>query len=535
VTVQLMGDGTGTVTGNQISCPSTCAACFSNGAMVTLTATADSSSTFAGWSGGGCSGTDPCTVGVDSSPTIVATFNHNPVTLTVTNNGVTSGPRTATGTVTSQPAGVNCTNGGGGTCSAMEPYNSMVTLSVAPAALAGFGGWSGDCSGTQSTCTLTMSSARSVTASFGPLNYMFLSSQLTAPVNDLSFGALSNADMMCNLFAASGGLPGNYVAWLSTSKVNASSRLGIGGDATKPARGWVRPDGLPFVDSLTSGPVKQVFYPPWVTEKSIAIAQSGTFVVTATLDDGTYGPLGANSGSCKDWTSKLATDSCLVGLPNIVDSGNWSGNSLGFGEGCDQYSTLHMYCMEVDYNNAVVITPPSSRRIAFLSRSPFIANGGRDGADRQCAADAAAAGLSGTFVALLSTSSQAAAARFANGPPWVRPDGVMLTKPGDPALNVFQGGSHLAALNVNADGKTYCYNRALTGGCVTYVGGPADLTMKGAADGSDTCNNWTTNVGGGIYKVSTGSAGSADSGLFVENLNGDYCANRNLYIYCFQQ
>src|SRR5437879_4117861 len=89
------------------------------------------------------------------------------------------------GTSPPRPAGIACKSAGGGTCSAMEPYNSKVTLTVVPDALAGFGGWSGDCAGMEPSCTVTMSADKSVTAQLTPLNYMFLSSQLASPVTDL--------------------------------------------------------------------------------------------------------------------------------------------------------------------------------------------------------------------------------------------------------------------------------------------------------------------------------------------------------------
>ena len=59
LTVVKAGTGSGTVTSSPagITCGSTCSALFASGTSVTLTATADSGSTFAGWSGEGCSGT----------------------------------------------------------------------------------------------------------------------------------------------------------------------------------------------------------------------------------------------------------------------------------------------------------------------------------------------------------------------------------------------------------------------------------------------------------------------------------------------
>jgi subtilisin family serine protease len=66
----------------------------------------------------------------------------------------------AAGSVTSNPAGVSC----GATCSASFTNGTVVTLTVTPGTRARFKGWSGACSGAATTCTVTMSDARSVTA-----------------------------------------------------------------------------------------------------------------------------------------------------------------------------------------------------------------------------------------------------------------------------------------------------------------------------------------------------------------------------------
>jgi hypothetical protein len=66
------------------------------------------------------------------------------------------------GTVTSSPAGINC----GSTCSASYVSGTTVTLTANPAFLSGFGGWTGCDSVSGKTCTVSMNSARSVTADF---------------------------------------------------------------------------------------------------------------------------------------------------------------------------------------------------------------------------------------------------------------------------------------------------------------------------------------------------------------------------------
>ena len=70
---------------------------------MTLTATPNAGSTFLGWTGEGCSGTGTCTVTMTQARNVVATFGLVPTnTLTVVRAGA------GTGTVTSNPAGINC-------------------------------------------------------------------------------------------------------------------------------------------------------------------------------------------------------------------------------------------------------------------------------------------------------------------------------------------------------------------------------------------------------------------------------------------
>ena len=74
LTVSKTGTGNGTVTGPGIDCGSDCTENYTSGTSVTLSATADTGSSFAGWSGG-CTGTDNCSVTMSAAQSVTATFN----------------------------------------------------------------------------------------------------------------------------------------------------------------------------------------------------------------------------------------------------------------------------------------------------------------------------------------------------------------------------------------------------------------------------------------------------------------------------
>jgi List-Bact-rpt repeat protein len=158
LTVSRGGTGQGTVSSNPagISCGTDCVETYPTGTVVTLSAIAASGSTFDGWSGGGCAGSDPCTLIGNAPVTVAATFTAAPPTsypLSVTE----SGP----GAVTSSPAGINC----GADCSESYVRGTIVSLMATPANGARFLGWTGACSGT-GACSVTLTAASTVSATF---------------------------------------------------------------------------------------------------------------------------------------------------------------------------------------------------------------------------------------------------------------------------------------------------------------------------------------------------------------------------------
>jgi hypothetical protein len=76
LTVAKSGTGSGTVASSPagIDCGSTCTRDFEHGTQLTLTATADAGSTFAGWTGA-CGGAGACALTMDDAKAATATFN----------------------------------------------------------------------------------------------------------------------------------------------------------------------------------------------------------------------------------------------------------------------------------------------------------------------------------------------------------------------------------------------------------------------------------------------------------------------------
>ena len=118
------------------------------GSAVTLTANAATGYRFTGWAGD-CSGPDAtCTVTMNSNKSVTANFTINTYTLT------TTASPTSGGSISKSPNQANYNHG------------TSVTLTATAATGYRFTGWAGDCSGTATTCTVTMNSNKTVSANF---------------------------------------------------------------------------------------------------------------------------------------------------------------------------------------------------------------------------------------------------------------------------------------------------------------------------------------------------------------------------------
>jgi uncharacterized delta-60 repeat protein len=153
VLVSINPSGAGTVTSNPqgIDCPTTCEASFAEGSTVTLTANANTGYQFDSWNGCDSVNGNQCTLTMNASKNVTATFTQL-FTLTATING--------NGTVTSEPAGINC----GSDCSEAYPSGTVVTLTATPDPGWQFSSWGGD-----PDCTdgqVTMNASKTCTANF---------------------------------------------------------------------------------------------------------------------------------------------------------------------------------------------------------------------------------------------------------------------------------------------------------------------------------------------------------------------------------
>jgi hypothetical protein len=158
IIVTRSGSGHGTVTSDVagIQCGNDCSQVFSSAVTVSLTATPDANSTFAGWTGA-CAGLATCVVTTDAPRDVDARFEARQA-LTVSVSGAGSG------SVTSTPVGINC----GADCSETYDAGTQVTLTATASAGSAFDGWSGGCTGTAGNCVIAMNAAQSVTAAFRP-------------------------------------------------------------------------------------------------------------------------------------------------------------------------------------------------------------------------------------------------------------------------------------------------------------------------------------------------------------------------------
>jgi hypothetical protein len=340
--VNLAGDGCGFVISNPwgILCGWDCSQKYDDDETVTLYAYAIPGSVFAGWSGAGCSGTGTCTVHMDNERYVTATFTHG--TPPSTRNLTVSKSGDGDGTVTSDPAGIDC----GGDCSQAYTTGSSVTLTATAAAGSTFSGWTGACSGT-GTCTVTMDSDKTAIANFSAV---IVNNVLTVATDGDGDGTVTSdpAGIDCGLDCTEEYPP--------TTGVTLTATASTGSAFTGWSGGGCSGTGTCVVSMATSQSVTATFTAVY----NLAVTKDGTGGGTVTSDpagidcggdcsegylSGTTVTLTAVAAAGSDfigWTGGgcTGTGACVVALGSDVDVNATfdfgpllSVERIGFGDG----------------------------------------------------------------------------------------------------------------------------------------------------------------------------------------------------------
>ena len=354
------------------------------------------------------------------------------------------------------------------------------------------------------TATLTATSTRTSTptATATPIfNVVFVSS--TSSNGDL--GGQAGADAECASLASAANLPpGTYKAWISTTTIDAATKLGS-------ARGFVRIDGEPFADQVSDIEAGSILNSIELDEAGVDVGRQDVW--TGTNDSGTaHVP-----NTCGDWTIGSGASFGELGS-TTGGAGAWSDDATE--TAC--LASARIYCFDTSHVTALTVTHATGRT-AFVSKGKFATSLGVSEADALCQSEAAAASLKNStqFLALLSTSTVPAASRFdmsAMSSPYVRPDGIKIAD----APTLASGATLDSGIWQHADGSyvTEFAGAVWTGSTTPNVTGPL----------TSTCQDWVTTNG-----ADTGSEGvSVVTDLWWNPEMTTSCGTQ-LPIFCLEQ
>jgi len=159
LSVSESGSGKVTSADGHINCGSTCSYSYTNGSVAVLTAAASSGYVFTGWTGCDSAHGNSCIVTMNNNRSVTASFT--PTSSTYAVNVSTMGG--GIGMVASTDGQINCQP----YCSGNYSSGSTTTLTAVAGWQSNFAGWTGCDSLQGNVCTVKVSSARNVTATFG--------------------------------------------------------------------------------------------------------------------------------------------------------------------------------------------------------------------------------------------------------------------------------------------------------------------------------------------------------------------------------
>ena len=228
--------------------------------------------------------------------------------LTVTKTG------SASGAVTSDPQGLDC----GGTCASSFTAGTQVTLHATAGPGAQFTGWSGTCTGA-GACTIAMTAAAAVTATFDPLPVATIGTLEIVP-DGLPVGGIASISVTGpGGFARTFDLPSGVAT--SLSDVAPGQYDGVAAAVVVGADTWVPRPARPSAPVIAGG--KGVISTTYRLGRALTVATTGAGSVTSS-------PAGVSCGST---CSAHFADGEIVTLTALPDAGmvftGWTGGCTG--------------------------------------------------------------------------------------------------------------------------------------------------------------------------------------------------------------
>ncbi|HVW48410.1 MAG TPA: PKD domain-containing protein [Solirubrobacterales bacterium] len=304
--VKKEGNGSGTITSSPsgINCGATCEASFAEATLVKLSATPDSGSKAATWTGCDTVTGGVCEVTMGAAKEVKATFALEEFALKVTKEG--------SGTVSSSPSGINC----GPTCEAKFNAGTLVKLTGTPETGFKAPTWTGCDTVASGVCEVTMGAAKNVKATFAPIPQFLL--KVKKEGNGSGTITSSPAGINCGPTCEASYLEGTLV------KLTASP------DAGSKAATWTGCDTVTGgVCEVTMGAAKEVKATFALEEFTLKVTKEGTGTVTSS-------PAGINCGATCEAKFTDGTLVKLTGTPGAGFKGvTWTGCDTVTGGVCE--------------------------------------------------------------------------------------------------------------------------------------------------------------------------------------------------------
>lgn len=482
-------------------------------------------------------------------------------TLAVTKQGTATA-----GSITSTPAAISC----GATCSASFLDSSQVVLTAAPIAGATFLGWGGACSGTATTCTVTMAGAQNVTANFvgaasatavstGSPQQAAVSTAFATPlavlVTDASgtpvpgvtvafaapgsgpratlsaASAVTDTNGLASITATANATPGVYtvtatvsgitpVASFALSNLGAPSSITVASGSSQSAT-----VATPFANlvAVVKDAANQVVPNATVTFSAPGSGASATLGATsATTDASGNAAITASAGTVSG-TYAVTASTAGVALPATFSLTNTAGaaTALVVGAGNNQSATVHtafataITAKVVDaYGNGVAGTPVTFAAPASLATATIATPTSTSPSSGLVSTSATASDTTGTYAITASATGLSSIV-------------FLLTNTAATPATIFAlgGGGQSTTVHTAFAAPLQAfvrdvYGNAVPGTTVTFTAPVATATATVASATTDSSGVATTSAfasnGAGSYAV-TGAIGAGSVGYALTN------------------